>query len=350
MGIKTRLSSLARRSSSTALGALAFAVGVGLVVYMLQRSTPAGTQQLGDVGETPLLPTSCQLPLLVSDLRMAFREGSPAAQRYIRDILVDTAAAASLNDLQSLMVQEQDARVLEVLSQEVIARSHTLQRAGDSTELQPLLERLKTENSPELRAALIRPLEATLEPVKGLYSDLIRDPSPEARKAVAEVVVADEKLSHGNIQEFAERAISVAVAAQEVDPDAGAKILEREDIKTASEEAISSLLTLLEVKNSRLRGAAAITLGTVSAAQAERTTNALVARYQIEPDRTVRSNILQAIVHIGFSRALPILESLRNIDTALSREIDLWLLALEENWQEWVYLLQAKERIAHAQG
>jgi hypothetical protein len=305
MDIKTRLIALARRSSPTALGTIAFVVGVGLVVYLLHGSTPAGTQQLGDVGEAPLLPTSCQLPLLVSDLRVAFREGSPAAQRYVRDILVDTAAAASLNDLQSLVAQEQDAR------------SHTLQRIGDSTELQPLLERLETEKIPELRAALIRPLEATLEPVKGLYSDLIRDPSSEVRKAVAEVVVAGEKISHGNIQEFAERAISVAVAAQEVDPDAGAKILEQEDIKTASEEAISSLLTLLEVNNSQLRGAAAIALGTVSAAQAERTTNALVARYQIELDRTVRSNILQAIVHIGFSRAIPILESLRNGEHSL---------------------------------
>jgi HEAT repeat protein len=263
---------------------------------------------------------------------------------------VQVAAASSFDDLRLLFAQERDPAVLEVLAQALVSRSHVLGRIGEPTELRPLLDRLATEANPALRAAMIRPLGATIEPVSGLYARLIQDPVPEVREAVVANILAEQRVGYGHIREIAERAIAVAVAARPVDPEAGARILANVDIHTASTIFVDQVLNLLQANNPRLRAGTAVALGTVGAAEAQRVTQALIARYQTEPDKDVRKNILQGIVHLGFADAVPTLESLRGIDRALTAEIDLWIAALQLNRQEWETLLREKDHLAKARG
>src|SRR5712692_3167923 len=141
MNSKAKLSALSGRIFQTTLGILALIISVGLALYSLKGPMPAGTQQLGDIGEEPLRPVSCQFASVLSDLREALHQGSPAAQKYLREVTVQVAASGSFEELQVLVAQEQDPQVLEVLALAVVSRSHILQRIGDPVELSPLLER-----------------------------------------------------------------------------------------------------------------------------------------------------------------------------------------------------------------
>ena len=91
-------------------------------------------------------------------------------------------------------------------------------------------------------------------------------------------------------------------------------------------------------------------LGTVKATHARRVTQTLEARYRTEQDRSVRQNILEAIARLGFANAIPILASLRGIDSTLDAEIDVWLEAMKLNRQQWTHLRQEKDRLARARG
>lgn len=225
-----------------------------------------------------------------------------------------------------------------------------MERIGDATELQPLLDRLATEGNPVLRAIVVRALGETLEPVSGLYANLIQDPAPEVREAIVANIVAAEQMSYGHDRSFAERAIAVAVAAKSTDPKASAKILENVDIRTASTNSVNQVLDLFLANNVALRKGAATVLGTVGITEAQRVLEILAVRYGEESERSVRKSILQTIVRLGFENSAPLLSSLRGVDSALDAEIDIWLLALQLNRQEWESVLREKEKLAKARG
>jgi len=307
-------------------------------------------QQLGDLGQEPLRPVSCELVSLLEELREALQDGSPASQRYLQAVVTQVAAAEPFDHLQALVAQERDPGPLEVLAQAVVVRSHTLQRIGDPAELRPLLDRLATEADPALRAALVRPLGKTIEPSQGLYARLIQDPAAEVREAVVANILAEQLIGYGHVPEIAERAIAVAAAARAVDPEAGAQILENVIIKTAGTASVEKVLDLLQADNARLREGAATALGTVGASETHRVAEALVAQYRSEPNMEVRKSIIQAIVHMGFANTIPTLESLRGSDSTSDAEIDVWLAALQLDRQEWEPLLREKEQLAKAKG
>lgn len=81
---------------------------------MLQGPRVGETQQIGKVGQDALRPIPCELLTLLSDFRDALREGSPALQRYLGEMVAQVAAASSLDELRSLVAQEQDPQVLVV--------------------------------------------------------------------------------------------------------------------------------------------------------------------------------------------------------------------------------------------
>lgn len=350
LNIFIHLLHFSRRRMWAVLGVTFPLLGLGVLWYVLQGPRVGETQQIGKVGQEALHPVPCELPALLSDFRDALREGSPALQRYLGEVVTQVAAASSFDELQSLIAQEQDPQVLEALARATVLRSHVLERIGDATELQPLLDRLATEGDPALRAVVVRALGETLEPVSGLYVSLIQDPAPEVREAVVANIVTAEQMSYGQDRSFAERAIAVAIAARNTDPKAGARILENVDIRTVGADSVNQVLDLLLANNVALRKGAATVLGTVGVTEAQRVLEILAARYGEESEGSVRKSILQTIVRLGFASSAPILSSLRGVDGALDAEIDIWLLALQLNRQEWESLLREKEKLAKARG
>jgi HEAT repeat protein len=350
LNVLLHLLNFSQRRIWTVLAVILPLLGLGVLWCLLQGPKVGETQQIGNVGQDALRPVPCEFPALVSDFRDALREGSPALQRYLGEVVTQVAAASSLDELRSLVAQEQDPQVLEALARATVLRSHVLERIGDATELQPLLDRLATEGNPVLRAVVVRSLGETLEPVSGLYASLIQDPAPEVREAVVANIVAAEQMSYGHDRSFAERVIAVAVAARNTAPGAGARIFESADIRTASTNSVNQVLDLLLTDNVALRKGVTIVLGTVGVAEAQQVLEILAARYGEESERSVRKSTIQTIVRLGFANSAPILSSLRGVDGVLDAEIDIWLAALQLNRQDWKSLLREKENLAKVRG
>lgn len=265
-------------------------------------------------------------------------------------MIAQVAAATPFEELRSLVAQEQEPKVLEALARATVLRAYVLERIGDVVELKPLLDRLASEANPILRAVVIRSLGETLEPVSGLYVNLIQDSAPEVREAVVANILTAEKMSYGYNKDFAQRAIAAAFAAKSIDPRASAKILEGVDIRTANPESVNQVMSLLLAEDVALRKGAAVALGTVGTTEAQRVLQTLAVRYREESERSVRKTLLQAIVRIGFADAVPLLLSLRSIDSVLEAELDSWLAALQLHRQEWESVLREKEKLAKARG
>ena len=75
---------------------------------------------------------------------------------------------------------------------------------------------------------------------------------------------------------------------------------------------------------------------------------ALLDSYQKARGAAVRRAVLEALVHLGMSTALPLLESLRGVDAALVPEIEQWRAALQSGLQEWSLVQREKQRLAAA--
>lgn len=325
-------------------------LGLAVLWYVLQGPKIGETQLIGTVGQDSLHPVPCEFSVLLSDFRHALREGTPAFQRYLGEMIAQVAAATPFEELRSLVAQEQEPKVLEALARATVLRAYVLERIGDVVELKPLLDRLASEANPILRAVVIRSLGETLEPVSGLYVNLIQDSVPEVREAVVANILTAEKMSYGYNKDFAQRAIAAAFAAKSIDPRASAKILEGVDIRTANPESVNQVMSLLLAEDVALRKGAAVALGTVGTTEAQRVLQTLAVRYREESERSVRKTLLQAIVRIGFADAVPLLLSLRSIDSVLEAELDSWLAALQLHRQEWESVLREKEKLAKARG
>lgn len=353
---KWQRNSISRKRIGTVLSLIGLVFTGWALWSVLQGPPPGETQQAGGVGRVPLQPVPCALPALLEDLRAGVRDGSPVYRKYLRETFIRAAVAAAvaspIQELPLLFAQEREAAVLEVVAMAIVTHAGV---AEDVNLLRPLLDRLARETAPPSRAALVRALARTRGPASTLlkqldtltYEELIRDPAPEVREAVVANLLAEDSVNPG-FQDIPDNAI--AVAARSADPQVGGRILEGISIRDASAESVDKVLVLLRSDQVPLRRGAAAALGTLGGAHARRAMDALATQYRIESDKNVRKKILEAVARLGLGSAVPILVSLRGIDSTLDAEIDIWIEALRLNRQQWAHLQQEKERLAQARG
>ena len=275
----------------------------------------------GAQGRLPVtMQTTCSFSNMVRDLRQGLREGSPTYRRYLLEQLKEAARAMPPDELLKAVNEEREPAVLEVLGAGLAAR---VAGTGEFELVQPLLQRAMSDGDPALRAAALRSLERTgsvemMEKNGGVvsYSQLIRDPSPEVRAAVASP-----------------------------DPALAAKLLREVSMEKVGPEAVDQLRGQLRADTPALREAATTALGGVPGAQSASARGSLVELYRNEKDPAVRKAALAGIARLGFAGSRSTLESLRGVDPRMDAEIDAWVSALKLNIQEWSMLLREKERI-----
>ena len=331
--------------------------GTDFVWRMGRRVAPwlAGAWLLGAPGafaQSSSRPLSraatCSLATMVDDLRAALRDGSPALQRYMRLRLKESAMTLSPQVLQEAVGRETDPDVLEVLGQALASQ------AGNAQEpalLQPLLQRATRDADPALRAGAVKGLrgvgsvELLAKGGEGVtYEQLVRDPSPEVRAAVADNLVHESaKVYFGHDKAVSEAAVSTALASQ--DPELTAKLLGEVSMEQVGPEAVSRLTGQLRADSPKVRAAAATALGGVPGASAASARNSLVDLYRNETDPSVRKAALEGIARLGQAGALPVLQSLRGVDPSMDAELDAWTKALGTGLQEWHLLLREKQRL-----
>ncbi|HLM47341.1 MAG TPA: hypothetical protein VK458_25975, partial [Myxococcaceae bacterium] len=182
----------------------------------------------GAQGRLPVtMQTTCSFSNMVRDLRQGLREGSPTYRRYLLEQLKEAARAMPPDELLKAVNEEREPAVLEVLGAGLAAR---VAGTGEFELVQPLLQRAMSDGDPALRAAALRSLERTgsvemMEKNGGVvsYSQLIRDPSPEVRAAVADNLISESaKVYFGRDRAVSEMAVSTAVASP--DPALAAKL------------------------------------------------------------------------------------------------------------------------------
>ena len=294
------------------------------------------------------MQTTCSFSNMLRDLRRGLREGSPTLKRYLREQFKEAARSMPSEELLAAVAQEHEPAVLEVLGAGLAAKAGFVE---DPALVQPLLQRALSDGDPALRAAALRSLERTgsvemMEKNGGVvtYSQLIRDPSPEVRAAVAGNLIAENaKVYFGHDKRVSEAAVSAAVASP--DPSVAAKLLREVSMEKVGPEAVDQLRGQLRSDNADLRAAAASALGGVPGPQTAGARDSLVELYRTEKDPAVRKAALQGIARAGFGGSRATLESLRGVAPGMDPEIDAWLSALKLNLQDWTMILREKERI-----
>lgn len=295
-----------------------------------------------------LRQATCTVEGMLDDVREALKGGSPALQRYVKLRLKEAALAMPAASLQAALARERDPAMLETLGAALATKASN----AESPELvQPLLARASGDADPAVRAAAVRALRAVpsvefMAKNGGVvtYEQLVRDPAPEVRTAVAENIVAESlEVYSGHDRTVSEAAVATAAAAQ--DPAVAAKLLGEVSMERVGPEAVETVTRQLRSEDPGLRAAAATALGGVPGTSAEGARSSLVELYRSEKDPAVRKAALQGIARLGQAGATPLLESLRGVDRSMDPEIDAWLSALKLNLQEWELLLREKQRI-----
>lgn len=298
--------------------------------------------------ETLLKPATCTVEGMLDDVRDALKEGSPSLRRYVKLRLKEAAIAMPAETLLAALARERDPAVLEALGAALATKASN---AEDPTLVQPLLARASGEADPAVRAAAVRALRSTasvefMEKNGGVvtYDQLVRDPSPEVRAAVADNLVAESlEVYSGHDRRVSEAAVSAAAATE--DPAVAAKLLAEVSMEAVGPEAVAQVTKQLRAEDPTLRASAATALGGVPGGSSEGAMRSLVDLYKTDPDPAVRKAALQGIARLGMAGARPVLESLRGVDRAMDPEIDAWLSALSLNLQEWELLLREKQRL-----
>jgi HEAT repeat protein len=296
----------------------------------------------------PLRKVTCSFAGMVDDVREALKTGSPALKRYVRTRLKEAALAMPPEELRAAVAGERDPAVLEVLGAALATKSSY---AEDSTLLQPLLSRAQRDATPEARAAAVRGLrgigsvEALAKAGEGVsYEQLVRDPSPEVRAAVADNLVFESaEVYSGHSRTVSESALSTALASP--DPEVAAKLLGEVSMEQVGAEAVGRLMEPLRSDSPKLRASAASALGGVPGVESSRAREALVELYRTEKDPAVRKAALEGIARLGQAGSRPVLESLRGVHPGMDPEVDAWLKALGTGLQEWHLLLREKQRL-----
>ncbi|MCP3139239.1 HEAT repeat domain-containing protein [Pyxidicoccus xibeiensis] len=296
----------------------------------------------------PLRPATCTVESMLEDVRAGLKGGSPALQRYLKLRLKEAAIAMPAEALQAALAREKDPAVLEALGAALATKASN---AENPSLVQPLLARATGDADPSVRAAAVRSLRA-MPSVEFMaknggvvnYEQLVRDPSPEVRTAVAENLVAESaEVYSGHDRRVSETAVSVAAAAN--DPAVAAKLLGEVSMEAVGPEAVAQVTKQLRSDDARLRASAATALGGVPGGEVEGARRSLVELYRTDSDPAVRKAALQGLARLGQSGARPLLESLRGVDRAMDPEIDAWLSAMSLNLQEWELLLREKQRL-----
>ena len=307
-------------------------------------AAPAALAQGQDVS---FREVTCSLDTLLEDLRAALKTGSPEFQRYMKDMLKESALGMPLEQLIAAIERERDPAVLEALGTGLATRSSNTE---DPKLVRPLLQRAMKDADPSLRAAAVRGLRGigSVEVLEknadvASYAHLLRDPAPEVREAVVGNITHESaKVYFGHHAPVAEAAASLAEASP--DPELAAKLLSEVSMEQVSAEGARKISQQLRSENPNLRSAAATALGSVPAPVAQEARGALLEHYRSERDPGVRKAILRSIARLGFASAIPTLESLRGVEPSLAPEIDAWIRALKIPVQEWSLIQREKER------
>ncbi len=322
----------------------------GLRAMLLATATCLLPVTAGAQGQVALpMQTTCSFSNMLRDLRQGLREGSPTYRRYLLEHFKEAARAMPPDELLKAVNEEREPAVLEVLGAGLAAKASFVE---DPTLVQPLLQRAMSDGDPALRAAALRGLERTgsvemMEKNGGVvtYPQLMRDPAPEVREAVASNLIAESaKVYFGHDQKVSETAVAAALASP--DPELTARLLREVSMEKVGPETVDKLRGQLRAESPSLRAAAATALGGVPGAQSASARDSLAELYRTEKDPTVRKAALMGIARLGFTGSRGTLESLRGVAPGMDPEIDAWLAALKRNnVQDWSLLLREKERI-----
>ena len=295
----------------------------------------------------PLKTVPCELSMLLAEYRSG--KASPAYRRYVREQLRGRVESLPEETHWSQLVAERDADSLALVADAWVLR-YALD--GKPAVLERLVKHLGQEQTPALRAALVRSMAQTGEPstellgdrvLKGrdVYRDWVKDPSPEVRSAVVENFREEAARNFGRYQGVAERAVALATVAD--DPSTAAGLLTSTSIEAARGPSVARVRELLQSStHAEVRAAAARALATSPVSEVPKSLDALAARYAAETDPGVRGALLESISRLGLSRAVSILEKLRGVDPTMQAEVDGWLALLAERPQTWELLDKAR--------
>jgi hypothetical protein len=358
----------ARRIWTAALAVGALLIILAAVTRGLRSSppeaAPPSTQSVearADAGQAPPAPDAapkpevkrpegpalravpCELATLLEEFRKA--RASPAYRRFVGEQVRNFGASRPAEALWSLLVAEREPEVLELLA-ELWVRRYAQDREPKA--LERLVDHLKGEQTPALRATLVRAFrhmgESSTEVLgrsvlkgRDVYAAWVKDEAPEVRQAVVENVREEAARSFGRAPGVAEKAVALAVEAS--DPQVRAGLLTASSLEEVRPPALAQVRTLLEKDEApTVRAAAAKALGTAPVARAAESMKALAERYGAETDRQVRGAILESIARLGLGKAVPVLQQLRDVDTSLQDEVDAWLALLKSQPQTWSLL------------
>lgn len=320
-----------------------------------RASTAGSTAASAPATQAQAQPATCSLGNQLQSLRLALRRGSPALQRYLRRQLRELAPAMPESELRAAFEHEHDPALIEELSAALAAR---MARLSQPQALRAPLVRAQSDRDPEARAAALRGLRGTasVEAMASLgvdYQELARDEAKVVRRAIVENLLAESaEVFHGHDRAVSEKAIAVALALRSgkaADPAQAAQLLSKISTESIGHAAVHELLSILSAPLSEnpaeLRAAVVTALGGVPASEAAAVREALLAHYRHDKDRDVRRAVLEALCHLFMAAAIPIVESLRSVDSSLGPEITAWQRALASGLQEWALVLREKQHI-----
>jgi HEAT repeat protein len=294
---------------------------------------------------------ACSWKGLLDDARKGLSRGSPALKKYLENHLQEVATGMSVDELSKAFVNEKDPAMLRVMGAALAAKASN---EGDGSFIAPVLARASGDPDPRARAAAVSALRASGSPElmesaggKVSYASLIRDASPEVRRAVVENLSAEDKeVYSGQHSVFTAKALEAATAAE--DPSTKASLLSNLSLEAATNEGLASLLGELKSSNASVRAAAVKALGGAPSTESQAVTDSLLERYPKETNVAVKQALLEAVARLGQVRAIPTLRTLRGQDPRLARDIDLWISALSAGRQEWDLIVRERQRLASA--
>jgi hypothetical protein len=334
-----------------------------------QALADAGPRRAGALEDTGAGPTAATLPpdaeplkavpCELSTLLEEYRKGraSPSYRRYVREQLRGLVESLPAEPLWSRLLSERDPELLAVVAEAWVLR-YTV--SNDGAVVARLVEHLNQERDPRLRATLVRALAHTGEPstellgdrvLKGqdVYRDWVKDASSEVRAAAVENFREEAARNFGRFRGVAEKAVALAAVAE--DPATAAGLLTATSIEAAGGAAVAKVRGLLQSsEHPEVRAAAARALSTSPVSELPESLDALAARYAAETDRSVKSALLESLSRLGLTKAVPVLQRLRETDPAMRAEVDGWLALLATRPQTWDLLDKARRaRDAQAQ-
>lgn len=289
----------------------------------------------------------CSPEALFAEASAGLRDGSPALQRYLRNLLQEAALITPNDVLLQRLRDEDDPAMLEALGAAVAHKAETM---DEPSLVAGLLGRAARDGDPALRAAAVRALRGTgsVELMANAavdvdYLRLVRDPAPQVREAVVEnLVVEDDDVYSGHSAELSEAAF--AVARQADDAAVRARLVAAISTERIGADTAAWLTLTLHDDQRGVRVAAAQALGGVGPEHAGSARAALVARYLVDDDVEVRRAMLAALARLERARAIPILETLRTVDARLDAEVDAWIAVLRLGLPEWSLVVRERGR------